>query len=72
MMMKLHRMFIFIFLALLAGSASGMSLAEYQKAVEEAHGHAYDIITEINDGGEETRNTMTSASRDASAIARRA
>ncbi len=52
MTMKFHRLFIFIFFALLAGSASGMSLAEYQKAVEEAHGHAYDIITEINDGGE--------------------
>ena len=50
--MKLHRLFIFIFLAVLAGTASGMGLAEYQKAVEEAHGHAYVIIAEINDGGE--------------------
>lgn len=50
MMMKFHLLFILIFVALLAGPASGMNLAEYREAVDEAYSHAYDIIREINDG----------------------
>lgn len=48
--MRTRLPFIAILLISLAAAASGMSLAEYREAVDEAHDHAIDIISEIRDG----------------------